>query len=78
MIRPSFEIAERACTQMRREVVRAGEEASLAERHVAENEAVLEMVERIRQLGSDLLEDDPPSEPWLTDWEWLVGSAHNR
>ena len=66
------EIAEGACAQMQREVVRAGDEASLAERHVAENEAVLAMVDKIRQLGSDLLEDDRPSEPWLTDWERLV------
>jgi hypothetical protein len=66
------EAAGRACAQMQREIVQAGEKASLPERDIAENEAVLAMVDRIRQVGSDVLDDDKPSEAWLADWERIV------
>lgn len=66
-----------ACTVMRQNVHRLAppSEASIPQRVKAiraQNEAVGLMVEQIRALGIDLVNNDLPLPEWLDDWEALV------
>ncbi len=42
-----------------------------------QNTAVMNMVERIRELSSDVRESDEPLDAWLADWESLVAGREN-
>jgi hypothetical protein len=66
-----------ACTVMRQSVHRLAppSEASIPQRVEAiraQNEAVTVMVEQIRGVGLDLVNNDLPLPEWLDDWEALV------
>lgn len=50
----------------------AGGPGEQARRIIDQNDAVEQMVEAIRELGSDVLARDRPTQEWLADWDRLV------
>jgi hypothetical protein len=42
-----------------------------------QNEAVDVMVSAIRDVGPDIIDSDPPTEEWLTDWERLINARES-
>lgn len=70
-------VIERECQQMTSKVESLpihGTPRRQAQSMAAQNVAVEDMVADIRDLGADVLADDPPSEDWLADWERLVAA----
>jgi hypothetical protein len=64
------EAAESACAAMTREVSAVVGEPVQAIR--ARNDAVIAMVDAVRAVGEDRIEDDRPTAAWLDDWRMLV------
>jgi hypothetical protein len=64
------EAAESACAAMTREVRAVVEEPVQAIR--ARNDAVIAMIDAVRAVGEDRIEDDRPTAAWLDDWRTLV------
>lgn len=61
---------ESACATMTREVraVAADPVRSIRDR----NDAVIAMIDAVRAIGPDLIEEDRPTALWLADWQALV------
>ena len=72
-------VASRACAQMRESAAAAavGPAASVGQRvHAlsAQDDAVMELVARMRALGGTRLSADAPAVEWVRDWEQLVAA----
>lgn len=68
--------AESACATMNREVraVAADPVQSIRDR----NDAVVKMIDAVRALGADRIEQDRPTALWLADWQELVDARYRH
>lgn len=64
------EAAERACAAMNREVREVVAEPVRA--ILTRNDAVIAMIDAVREVGEERIADDHPTGLWLADWRALV------